>query len=148
MAAVFAFGKRKPVSNYLISKGFDFDGVKVGSRSAQDQSAKNAGHFPAISRALVEGMWLKMLRLPCHAASGKKVRSTLGKPRGKTFCSSTAATNRYASSAQSQRALRSMVMAPPMRLSQRLGRSRGQRVLDERFAGPICRRNEACHGLA
>ena len=38
MAAVFAFGKRgannsAPVSNYLISKGFDFDGVKVGSRS-------------------------------------------------------------------------------------------------------------------
>jgi hypothetical protein len=36
MAAVFAFGKRgannrAPVSNYLISKGFDFDGVKVGS---------------------------------------------------------------------------------------------------------------------
>ena len=35
MAAVFAFGKRgannrAPVSNYLISKGFDFDGVKVG----------------------------------------------------------------------------------------------------------------------
>ena len=33
--AVFAFGKRgannsAPVSNYLISKGFDFDGVKVG----------------------------------------------------------------------------------------------------------------------
>ena len=33
MAAVFAFGKRgannrAPVSNYLISKGFDFDGVK------------------------------------------------------------------------------------------------------------------------
>ena len=37
MAAVFAFGKRgannrAPVSNYLISKGFDFDGVKVGLR--------------------------------------------------------------------------------------------------------------------
>ena len=36
MAAVFAFGKRgannsAPVSNYLISKGFDFDGVKVGT---------------------------------------------------------------------------------------------------------------------
>ena len=35
MAAVFAFGKRgannrAPVSNYLISKGFEFDGVKVG----------------------------------------------------------------------------------------------------------------------
>ena len=36
MAAVFAFGKRgannrAPVSNYLISKGFDFDGVlKLG----------------------------------------------------------------------------------------------------------------------
>ena len=34
MAAVFAFGKRgannsAPVSNYLISKGFDFDGVKL-----------------------------------------------------------------------------------------------------------------------
>ena len=33
MAAVFAFGKRgannrAPVSNYLISKGFDFDGIK------------------------------------------------------------------------------------------------------------------------
>ena len=38
MAAVFAFAKRgannrAPVSNYLISKGFDFDGVKVGSSS-------------------------------------------------------------------------------------------------------------------
>jgi hypothetical protein len=35
MAAAFAFGKRgannrAPVSNYLISRGFDFDGVKVG----------------------------------------------------------------------------------------------------------------------
>ena len=39
MAAVFAFGKRgannrAPVSNYLISKGFDFDGVKVGPHMA------------------------------------------------------------------------------------------------------------------
>jgi len=39
MAAAFAFGKRgannrAPVSNYLISKGFDFDGVKVGPDDA------------------------------------------------------------------------------------------------------------------
>jgi hypothetical protein len=38
MAAVFAFGKRgannrAPVSNYLISKGFDFDGVKPNFNS-------------------------------------------------------------------------------------------------------------------
>ena len=37
MAAVFAFGKRgannrAPVSNYLISKGFDFDGAESSSK--------------------------------------------------------------------------------------------------------------------
>ena len=48
MAAVFAFGKRgannsAPVSNYLISKGFEFDGVKVGSRLLSAMGSARSG---------------------------------------------------------------------------------------------------------